>query len=148
MASLPVYDRHGAEVGTYQVEPTDLAPRISKQLLHDVVVMYQANLRQGTVKTKSRSEVAGTTKKMYRQKGTGNARAGSRRSGLRRGGGHIHAIRQSAPIPHLKRYMQVPAVLRLIDVPCRRTGKIRTHPVRFLTIRREAERLEREIRLE
>jgi large subunit ribosomal protein L4 len=93
MVSLPVYDRSGAEVGTYQVDPAELAPRISKQLLHDVVVMYQANLRQGTVKTKTRSEVAGTTKKMYRQKGTGNARAGSRRSGIRRGGGHIHALR-------------------------------------------------------
>ena len=53
--------------------------------------MYENNLRQGSVKTKTRSEVSGTTKKMYRQKGTGNARAGSRRSGIRRGGGHIHA---------------------------------------------------------
>lgn len=90
MASLPVYDRNGAEVGTYEIDPADLAPRISKQLLHDVVVMYRASRRQGTVKTKGRSDVAGTTKKMYRQKGTGNARAGSRRSGIRRGGGHIH----------------------------------------------------------
>jgi large subunit ribosomal protein L4 len=55
--------------------------------------MYQSNLRLGTAKTKSRGEVAGTTKKMYRQKGTGNARAGSRRSGVRRGGGHIFAKR-------------------------------------------------------
>jgi large subunit ribosomal protein L4 len=93
MAILPVYDRAGAEVGTYEVDPAQIAPRISKQLLHDVVVMYLANRRQGTVRTKSRSEVAGTTKKMYRQKGTGNARAGSRRSGIRRGGGHIFAIR-------------------------------------------------------
>jgi large subunit ribosomal protein L4 len=93
MVSLPVYDRTGAEVGTYQIDPAELAPRISKQLLHDVVVMYQSNLRQGSAKTKSRSEVAGSTKKMYRQKGTGNARAGSRRSGIRRGGGHIHAKR-------------------------------------------------------
>lgn len=91
MASLPVYDRSGTEVGTYEIEPSEIAPRISKQLLHDVVVMYQANLRQGSVKTKTRSEVAGSTKKMYRQKGTGNARAGSRKSGIRRGGGHIHA---------------------------------------------------------
>ena len=93
MASLPIYDRRGAEVGKYEIDPAELAPRISKQLLHDAVVMYQTNLRQGTAKTKSRSEVAGTTKKMYRQKGTGNARAGSRRSGIRRGGGHIHAMR-------------------------------------------------------
>ncbi len=55
--------------------------------------MYQSNLRLGTAKTKSRAEVAGSTKKMYRQKGTGNARAGSRRSGIRRGGGHIFAKR-------------------------------------------------------
>ena len=78
-------------MGTYNVEPTDFAPRISKQLLHDAVVMYQANERQGSHQTKSRAMVAGSTKKMYRQKGTGNARAGSKRSGIRRGGGHIFA---------------------------------------------------------
>jgi large subunit ribosomal protein L4 len=55
--------------------------------------MYQANLRQGSAKTRSRAEVIGSTKKLYRQKGTGNARAGSRRSGVRRGGGHIFAKR-------------------------------------------------------
>ncbi len=93
MMNLPIYDRGGNEVGKYEIDPAQLAPRISKQLLHDAVVMYQTNLRQGTSRTKNRSEVAGTTKKMYRQKGTGNARAGSRRSGIRRGGGHIHAIR-------------------------------------------------------
>ena len=93
MATLPVYNRTGAKVGEYAVDPAALAPRINKQLLHDVVVMYQSNLRLGTARTKSRAEVAGTTKKMYRQKGTGNARAGSRRSGIRRGGGHIFAKR-------------------------------------------------------
>jgi large subunit ribosomal protein L4 len=93
MASLPIYDRTGTEVGTYDIDPELIAPRISKQLLHDAVVMYQANLRQGTFRTKSRGEVSGSTKKMYRQKGTGNARAGSRRSGIRRGGGHIFAKR-------------------------------------------------------
>ncbi len=93
MASLTVYDKTGGEVGQLEVEPGDFAPRINRQLLHDAVVMYQANQRQGSVRTKSRSEVAGSTKKMYRQKGTGNARAGSKRSGLRRGGGHIMARR-------------------------------------------------------
>src|SRR5262245_32020659 len=93
MAKLPVLDRTGKEVGSYEIDPAELAPRINKQLLHDVVVMYQSNLRLGTAKSKSRGEVAGTTKKMYRQKGTGNARAGSRRSGIRRGGGHIFAKR-------------------------------------------------------
>ena len=91
MASLAVYNRSGKKVGTYKVDPAEIAERINKQLLHDAVVMYQANLRQGSAKTKSRSQVSGSTRKLYRQKGTGNARAGSRRSGIRRGGGHIHA---------------------------------------------------------
>ncbi|MFP6657300.1 MAG: 50S ribosomal protein L4 [Pirellulales bacterium] len=93
MASLPIYDREGNEVGKYKIDPADIAPTINKQLLHDVVVMYQANRRQGTVRTKSRSDVSGSTHKLYRQKGTGNARAGSRHSGIRRGGGHIFAKR-------------------------------------------------------
>lgn len=93
MASLPIYNKTGDEVGRYEIDPAKIAPKINQQLLHDVVVMYQANQRQGTHKTKDRSEVAGTSKKMYRQKGTGNARAGSRRSPLRRGGGHIFALR-------------------------------------------------------
>jgi len=93
MVSLPVFDNSGKQVDTYEIDPAELAPRISRQLLHDAVVMYQANLRQGSAKTKSRAEVAATTKKMYRQKGTGNARAGMRSSGIRRGGGHIHAKR-------------------------------------------------------
>ena len=91
MASLPVYDKSGKEVGKYEINPDDLAKSINKQLLHDVVVMYQANARQGSHRTKSRSDVAGTTKKMYRQKGTGNARAGSCRTNVRRGGGHAFA---------------------------------------------------------
>jgi len=93
MASLPIYNKSGDQVGKYEIDPAKIAPKISQQLLHDVVVMYQASARQGTHKTKGRGEVAGTTKKMYRQKGTGNARAGSRRSGLRRGGGHIFALK-------------------------------------------------------
>jgi large subunit ribosomal protein L4 len=93
MVSLPIFNKSGAEVGKYEIDPAQIAPKVSQQLLHDVVVMYQANKRLGTHKSKTRGEVAGTTKKMYRQKGTGNARAGSRRSPVRRGGGHIFALR-------------------------------------------------------
>jgi large subunit ribosomal protein L4 len=93
MASLTVYNRSGREVGTYEIDPAEIAPRISKQLLHDAVVMYQANQRQGSHRTKTRGEVAGSTRKMYRQKGTGNARAGGRRTNVRRGGGHGFALR-------------------------------------------------------
>ena len=88
MASLTIYDRAGSEVGQYELDPALFPDKINKQLLHDAVVMYQANLRQGTHASKSRGMIAGSTKKMYRQKGTGNARAGSRRSPIRRGGGH------------------------------------------------------------
>jgi large subunit ribosomal protein L4 len=91
--NLAVYDMSGKKVGSYEIDPAELAPAVSKQLLHDAVVMYQANQRQGTQKTKTRGEVAGSTRKLYRQKGTGNARAGARRSGTRRGGGHIFAKR-------------------------------------------------------
>jgi len=91
--SLPIFDKSGKEVGTYSVDPSAIAHKISAQLLHDAVVMYRANLRQGSAKSKTRAEVAGHKKKMYRQKGTGNARAGHVRSGVRRGGGHIFAKR-------------------------------------------------------
>ncbi|MCC6510929.1 MAG: 50S ribosomal protein L4 [Pirellulaceae bacterium] len=93
MVTLPVYDRSGAEVGKIDIDPAAIAPKISKQLLHDVVVMYQSNLRLGTKRTKARGEVSGSTKKLYRQKGTGNARVGSRRAPQRRGGGHAMQLR-------------------------------------------------------
>jgi large subunit ribosomal protein L4 len=93
MAELPVYNASGEEVGTYSIEWTDLAPTINKQLLHDVVVMYQANLRQGSHHSKSRGEVQGSKQKLYRQKGTGRARAGSKKAHQRRGGGHYKAKR-------------------------------------------------------
>lgn len=88
---LTVFDKTGKEIEKFSVDTGTIASRISAQLLHDAVVMYQSNLRQGSAKTKTRAEVAGHKKKMYRQKGTGNARAGHRRSGVRRGGGHIFA---------------------------------------------------------
>lgn len=91
--TLPVFNQAGESVGSFEIDPADFAAEVNKQLLHDVVVMYQANQRLGTFRTKNRSEVAGTTKKMYRQKGTGNARAGSRRAVQRRGGSHAFAKR-------------------------------------------------------
>lgn len=93
MATLPVFNTAGEEVGTYEIDPNDVAPRISKQLLHDVVVMYEANLRQGSHNTRTRGQVSGSTKKMYRQKGTGNARAGSKRTNIRRGGGVARTVK-------------------------------------------------------
>lgn len=78
----------GAESGTYEFDAADLADGVNRQLLHDAVVMYEANRRLGTVRTKSRGMVQGSTKKLFRQKGTGRARVGNARTPIRRGGGH------------------------------------------------------------
>jgi large subunit ribosomal protein L4 len=85
--TVPVVNRAGAEVGTVQIDPKDFGGKISKQLMHDVVLMYRANQRAGTHSTLRRGEVDGSTKKIFRQKGTGNARAGTKRTNKRRGGG-------------------------------------------------------------
>ncbi|MCH2213203.1 MAG: 50S ribosomal protein L4 [Fuerstiella sp.] len=91
MISVSIRDMTGVESGTYEFDPANLAAGVSRQLLHDAVVMYEANRRIGTVRTKSRGMVKGSTKKLFRQKGTGRARVGSVRSPIRRGGGHAFA---------------------------------------------------------
>jgi large subunit ribosomal protein L4 len=103
MVQLPVFDKSGKQVGKLDVDVDAIAPKINRQLLHDVVVMYQNNARQGTKATRSRGMVSGSTKKMYRQKGTGNARAGSKRSPIRRGGGHAFALTTRDFSHHLPR---------------------------------------------
>lgn len=85
--TVPVHNRQGQQVGTVTVDPKAYGGKISKQLMHDVVLMYRANQRAGTHSTLRRGEVAGSTKKIFRQKGTGNARAGTKRTNKRRGGG-------------------------------------------------------------
>src|SRR5438477_8190364 len=87
MLTLSVYNRQGEATGTVEVDPAELGGKVNKQLLHDVVLMYLANQRAGTHSTLRRGEVAGSTKKLFRQKGTGNARVGTRRTAKRRGGG-------------------------------------------------------------
>ncbi|MFG0286989.1 MAG: 50S ribosomal protein L4 [Rhodopirellula sp. JB044] len=93
MATIPVMNASGKEVGSYEIDTAQIADRVSKQLLHDVVVMYQANKRQGSHNTRTRGQVSGTNKKMYRQKGTGNARAGAKRTNVRRGGGVARTVK-------------------------------------------------------
>ena len=91
MISVSVRNMAGAECGTYAFEPSDVSDVICNQLLHDAVVMYNANRRVGEVQTKSRDMVAGSTRKLFKQKGTGRARAGAIRTPVRRGGGHAFA---------------------------------------------------------
>jgi large subunit ribosomal protein L4 len=85
--SVPVFNRQGDPVGTVDIDPEEFGGKVNRQLLHDVVLMHLANQRAGTHSTLRRGEVAGSTKKLFRQKGTGNARAGTRRTNKRKGGG-------------------------------------------------------------
>jgi len=87
MLKVNVFNRQGEAVGTIDVDPAEFGGEINKQMLHDVIIMYLANQRAGTHSTLRRGEVAGSTKKLFRQKGTGNARVGTRRTNKRRGGG-------------------------------------------------------------
>lgn len=93
MLTIPVFNRAGEQVGEEQIDPAHFGGEVNKQLLHDVVVMHEANRRVGTVNTRGRSDVAGSTRKMYRQKGTGNARMGAKRTNKRVGGGMAFAKR-------------------------------------------------------
>lgn len=85
--TLKVMNVSGDPVGAVEIDPQELGGKINKQLLHETVLMYLANQRSGTHSTLRRGEVAGSTKKLFRQKGTGRARAGTRRTNKRRGGG-------------------------------------------------------------
>jgi len=88
MIEVPVYNNAGQEIEKIQVDEAKLGGAVRKNLLKQALVMYHANQRQGTVRTLARGEVEGSTRKIYRQKGTGNARMGSIRQPVRVGGGH------------------------------------------------------------
>lgn len=83
------YSKTGEKIGTVELPESLFAVTCKnpKALLYEVINMYNANQRLGTSKTKGRSEVQGSTRKLYKQKGSGNARPGNLRTPLRRGGG-------------------------------------------------------------
>jgi large subunit ribosomal protein L4 len=88
MIEVPVFNQAGQKVDTLQVDEQKLGGEVRINLLKQAMVMYHANQRQGTVRTLARGEVAGSTRKMFRQKGTGNARTGGIRNPVKKGGGH------------------------------------------------------------
>src|SRR5437763_13321320 len=88
MIEVPIYNQAGDRVETFTVDEAKLGGEVRKSLLKQAIVMYHANQRQGTVRTLARGEVAGSTRKMFRQKGTGNARTGGIRNPIKKGGGH------------------------------------------------------------
>ncbi|MBW8041016.1 MAG: 50S ribosomal protein L4 [Planctomycetes bacterium] len=87
MIDLTVYNREGQEVDSLKVDESALGSSVRYPLLKQAIVMYQANKRVGTASTKSRGMVVGSGRKIFRQKGTGFARAGNQRTGKRVGGG-------------------------------------------------------------
>ncbi len=89
MAAVDVVNKSGEKVSEIDLPDEIFSISVKKSVLHDVVRMQLAGRRQGTANVKGRSDVSGSTRKLYRQKGTGNARSGDIKSPLRRGGGII-----------------------------------------------------------
>ena len=94
MANVSVYNMDGQEVGTMELSDEIFAAPVKENLVHQAVVLHLANMRQGTQKAKTRSEVSGGGIKPWRQKGTGHARQGSIRAPQWRHGGVVFA-----PVP-------------------------------------------------
>jgi large subunit ribosomal protein L4 len=109
---VPVYNISGEEVRQIEVSDAVFAVPFNEAIVHQVMVGQQANARQGTASTKTRADVRGSTRKLYRQKGTGYARAGSKKSPLRVGGGITFG-------PHSRSYRQdLPKKIRRLALRC------------------------------
>lgn len=91
MANVSVFNMEGNEVGTMELSDDIFGVEIKENLVHSAVVLHLANMRQGTQKAKTRSEVSGGGRKPWRQKGTGHARQGSIRAPQWKGGGVVFA---------------------------------------------------------
>jgi len=89
MATANCFDKNGKSAGTIDLPKALFETEVNEFVVHEAVVAYLANQRQGTVNTKERSDVRGGGRKPWRQKGTGRARAGTIRSPLWRGGGTV-----------------------------------------------------------
>ncbi len=88
---VPVYNMSGKEVGQFTVDEVSLGGEVNPALLKQAFVRYHANRRQGSARTRTRANIAGSTKKMYRQKGTGRARHSTSKVSQFRGGGTAKA---------------------------------------------------------
>jgi len=95
MFEIPVYNTAGEKIDTLKIDPMCFGGRVNVALLKQAIVAYHANKHLGTAATKNRAQVEGSTRKLFRQKGTGYARRGAIRTGKVRGGGVTFA-----KIPH------------------------------------------------
>jgi large subunit ribosomal protein L4 len=109
---VPVYNLAGEEIRRIEISDSVFGVPFNEAVVHQVMVGLRANARQGTASAKTRGEVVGSTKKLYRQKGTGYARAGSKKSPTRRGGGVTFP-------PKPRDYRQaIPKKLRRLALKC------------------------------
>ncbi len=93
MAELPLFSKDGKSTGTVTVDENVFGDKVRKRLLHQVIVIHEANQREGNAHTKTRGEVEGSTKKMWPQKHTGMARMGTKRSPIWVKGGIVFGPR-------------------------------------------------------
>lgn len=91
MIEIPIYNISGDQTGTYSIDETLLGGEVRHALLKQAFVRFHANRRSFNATTKSRGMVRGSGKKLYKQKGTGNARRGDKKANILRGGGSAHA---------------------------------------------------------
>ncbi|MEM6749384.1 MAG: 50S ribosomal protein L4 [Planctomycetota bacterium] len=102
MITIPVYNEKGDETRQVEIDEQSLGGEVRPALLKQAYVRTHANRRRANHPTKSRGMVEGSTRKLYKQKGTGNARRGDRKANILRGGGHgkakvSHSWRQDMP---------------------------------------------------
>ena len=114
MLEVPVYNIDGKKIDTLKVDEQTFGGSVNVDLVKQAVVAYHANRRRGTAKTKTRGEVTATTKKMFRQKGTGNARRGAKSVNILRGGGNAFAKRPRDFSKKLPRKMRKAALASAI----------------------------------
>ena len=93
MLAVPIFNMQGERLGEMEIDPVLLGGKVRLDLLKQAIVAYQNHRRQRSARTKGRSDKEGSRRKLYRQKGTGNSRAGTLRTPIRRGGGRAFAKR-------------------------------------------------------
>ncbi len=141
MPSVDVLDLRNQKVGSLELADAVFGAPVNEHLLYEAVRHYLAGKRRGTAKTKTRHEVAGAGKKLWKQKGTGRARVGSIRSPLWRHGGTTHGPQPRDYSYHLPRKMQLGALRSALSAKLR-DGELRV--VREFTLTEPKSKLMRQ----
>src|SRR5580693_8588673 len=127
MPTVEEVDLNNQKVGEIELADDVFGAEVNQDLLYEAVRQYQAGLRAGTHKTKTRSEVAGSGKKLWKQKGTGRARVGSVRSPVWRHGGTVHG-----PVPRDYSY-NLPRKMQLGALRSALTAKLRDGDIKIVS---------------